>query len=399
MYSVQLYDLLELVHPSLGIWRTVTSAPSRLPLGTLLIPPPDPSGDLSDDSQFELQTPSPTPTRSEVPMDETPPPAAPPHGDPTPQVLAFPATKDDFCLISPVTANDSPHRNGPEFTLHGPKQEKQVTCLQPNLGNFEGSVFHWILFNGGQKLVDISKPKPWEVLNKTLIPLLEENETLKVYQGLLEKIPDDRLAPPFLVVIEASGDIRDVLLRQRILALNENLALHIVPADCQSLSWTVWLFKANEPIITGSTEEIAAIGETLHFIILKDLWEDSAFWMLLYPMTRNRTDDPKKAILDAITASYVEFQGARDTQYWVLFMRQPSPKVSAEEWNMLHAHVQKKTIRSGNISITPALPRTGNQFCTICKLDTHPTFDCSFTWDNTVFQGPTKPLIGGQHEG
>ncbi|KAK0496964.1 hypothetical protein EDD18DRAFT_1352817 [Armillaria luteobubalina] len=202
-----------------------------------------------------------------------------------------------------------------------------------------------------------------------------------------------------MVVIQASGDIHDVLLRQCILTLNENLALHVIPADCKDLSWAVWIFKANEPIITGTTEEIAGIGRTLRFIILKDLWEDGMFCTLLYPMTRNRMDHPKKAILDATATSYVKFRGARDTQYWVFFMRPPSPAISAEEWNLLCAHIQKKTICNGNISITPALPRSGNQFCTICKLDTHPTFDCSFTWDNAVFQGPTKPLIGGQHEG
>ncbi len=256
-----------------------------------------------------------------------------------------------------------------------------------------------VLFNGSRKLVDVSKPKPWEVLNKTFIPLLEGNETLKVYQGLPETVLEDKLAPPFIVVIEAAGDIRDVLLHQRILALNENLALHVVPANCEDLSWAVWLFKANEPIITGSKEEIAGIGETLRFIILRNLWEDGTFCTLLYPMTRNCTDHPMKAILDATAASYIEYREARDTQYWVLFMRPPSPATSASEWNTLHAHVRKKTIRNGNISITPALPKTGNQFCTICKLDTHPTFDCSFTRNNAMFQGPTKPLIGGQHEG
>ncbi|KAK0476993.1 hypothetical protein IW261DRAFT_1421212 [Armillaria novae-zelandiae] len=428
--------------------RTASSALLRLPLGTLLTLPADFSGELSDDnSQAELQTPSPTSPGTDIFMDENPlpaapvqnvpPPAAPGQNAPPPamsapdippvpppQVFAFPTNKDDLRLFTLVSANDSPHRNGAEFIPYGPKHEKQVACLQPNLGNFEGSVFHrddildnlnssqldsimqnvggyllGVLFNGGRKLVDVSKPKPWEVLNKTFIPLLEGNETLKVYQGLPEMVPEDKLAPPFIVVIEAAGDIRDVLLRQRILALNDNLALHVVPATCKDLSWAVWLFKANEPIITGTAEEIEGIGETLRFIILKNLWEDGTFRTLLYPMTRNRMDHPTKAILDAITASYVKYRGARDTHYWVFFMKPPSLTISAKEWNILCTHVQKKTIRNGNISISPALPRTGNQFCTICKLDMHPTFDCSFTRDNTVFQGPTKPLIGGQHEG
>ncbi len=71
------------------------------------------------------------------------------------------------------------------------------------------------------------------------------------------------------------------------------------PPNCEDLSWAVWLFKANEPIITGSKDEIAGIGETLRFIILRNLWEDGTFRTLLYPMTRNRMDHPMKAILDA----------------------------------------------------------------------------------------------------
>ncbi|KAK0220034.1 hypothetical protein IW262DRAFT_1461209 [Armillaria fumosa] len=407
---------------------TVSSAPSRLPLGTLLTTFADLTGELSEDEpQANIQTLSPTSPGIDVFMDGIPPPAAPAQNAPPPtapnqdippvalqQTFAFPTNKDDFHLFTLVSANDSPHRNGTKFVPHGLKHKKQVACLQPNLGSFEGSVFHrddildnldssqlnsiqqnvgghllGVLFNGGKKLVDVSKPKPWEVLNKTFIPLLEGNETLKVYQGLPEMVPEDKLAPPFIVVIKATGDIRDVLLRQHILALNENLALHIV----------VWLFKANEPIITGSAEEIAEISETLRFVILKNLWEDTVFRTTLYPMTRNRTDHPMKAILDATATSYIEYRGARDTQYWVFFMRPPLPAISAKEWNMLHAHVQKKTIHNGNINITPALPKMGNQFCTICKLDTHPTFDCSFTRNNAVFQGPTKPLIRGQHEG
>ncbi|KAK0484272.1 hypothetical protein EDD18DRAFT_1429153 [Armillaria luteobubalina] len=427
---------------------TVSSVPSRLPLSTLLTTLADLTGELSEDKpQANTQTPSPTSPGIDVFMDGIPPPAAPAPNAPPPaapeqdappppastqdippvalqQMFAFPTNKDDFHLFTLVSANDSPHRNGTEFVPHGPKHKKQVACLQPNLGSFEGSVFHrddildnldssqlnsiqqnigghllGVLFNGGKKLVDVSKPKPWEVLNKTFIPLLEGNETLKVYQGLPEMVPEDKLAPPFIVVIKATGNVRDVLLCQCILALNKNLALHIVPADCEDLSWAVWLFKANEPIITGSTEEIAEIGETLRFVILKNLWEDTAFRTMLYPMTRNRTDHPMKVILDATATSFVEYRGARDTQYWVFFMKPPSPAISTKEWNMLRAHVRKKTIRNGNINITPALPKTGNQFCTICKLDTHPTFDCSFTRNNTVFQGPTKPLIGGQHEG
>ncbi len=172
----------------------------------------------------------------------------------------------------------SPHHNGPDFKPHGPKQEGQVACLQLNLGNFKGSVFHHedllknlhpsqlevvsknlagstlgILFNGSKKIVDMLRPKSWEVLNSTFIPFLSGNETFKAYQGIPETITDDKLAPLFIVVIELAGDIQDVLLHQQILALNDSLALHIMPADCRGLSWAVWFFKANEPIITGDT--------------------------------------------------------------------------------------------------------------------------------------------------
>ncbi|KAK0477373.1 hypothetical protein IW261DRAFT_1421081 [Armillaria novae-zelandiae] len=56
-------------------------------------------------------------------------------------------------------------------------------------------------------------------------------------------------------------------------------------------------------------------------------------------MTRNHMDHPKKAIMDATAASYIEFCGARHTQYWVFFMRLLAPTVSAKEWNMPHTHV------------------------------------------------------------
>lgn len=354
------------------------------------------------------------------------PPVQPPDHNSTPKLslaFVFPEDENDARLQPTVSASDSPHRNGPDFEPHGPKQGGQVACLQPNLGNFEGSVFHrddllknlhpsqleaisknlagsalGVLFNGGRKLNDVSKPKPWEVLNTTFIPLLSGNETFKAYQGLPETITDDKLAPPFIVVIELTGEIRDVLLRQRVLALNDNLALHVVPADCKELSWAVWLFKANEPIITGTMEETTKIGCRLRFIILQDLWEDATFRRMVYQMARNRTDPVDEVILKVLVDSFVEYRGARSTKYWVFYLKPPSPATTTQEWNKLRDHIRKKAIRSGNISITPALSRSGNQYCTICKLDTHPTFDCSFTRNNAVFQGPTKALVGGQYD-
>ncbi len=161
---------------------------------------------------FMANIPPPVAPEQNVPPPVMPTQAVPPI--PPPQTFAFLTSKDDFRLLALVMANDSPHRNGTEFVPHGPKHEKQVACLQPNLGNFEGSVFHrddildnlnssqlnsilqntagyllGVLFNGDRKLVNVLKPKPWEVLNKTFIPLLEGNETLKVYQGLPETVP------------------------------------------------------------------------------------------------------------------------------------------------------------------------------------------------------------------
>ncbi|KAK0496962.1 hypothetical protein EDD18DRAFT_1352816 [Armillaria luteobubalina] len=223
--------------------HTVSSAPSRLPLGSILISPANSSSDLSgDNSQLELQALRPTSPGSDifmdvnlpptVPVQNAAPPAAPAHNVPpvpSTQVFTFPTSKDDLRLITLVSTNDSPHCNGTEFVPHGPKHEKQVACLQPNLGNFEGSIFHCddilnnlevsqlegvkqniggnllgVLFNGSRKLVDVLKPKLWEVLNKTFIPLLEGNEALKVYQGLPEKMLDNKLAPPFIVIRKMS---------------------------------------------------------------------------------------------------------------------------------------------------------------------------------------------------
>ncbi|PBK83038.1 hypothetical protein ARMGADRAFT_1038193 [Armillaria gallica] len=196
-----------------------------------------------------------------------------------------------------------------------------------------------VLFNGGEKLNDISKPKPWEALNVMFIPLLSNNESFKAYQGLPKTVTKDKLAPPYIVIIELTGEIQDILLCQRVLTLNNNLAFHIVLADCEVLSCAVWLFKANKPIIAGSAEEIAKIGCCLQFIILQDLWE----------------------------------------------------------WKSLQDHIRKKMVKNSNINIMPALTRSGNLYCTICKLDTHPTFDCSFTRDNPIFQCPTKALVGGHY--
>ncbi|PBL04531.1 hypothetical protein ARMGADRAFT_1070978 [Armillaria gallica] len=263
-------------------------------------------------------------------------PSPPPPLD-TPKLspaLVFSSDEEDPCLQSTVSASDAPHHNSPEFVPHGPRQEKQVACLQPNLGNFEGSVFHCddllknlhpsqlkavsknlsgtvlgVLFNGGKKLNDISRPKPWEALNLTFIPLLGNNESFKAYQGLPETITDDKLAPPYIVVIELTREIRDVLLRQRILALNDNLAIHIVLANCEVLSWAVWLFKANEPIITGSAEEIAKIGNCLQFIILQDLWADTTLQWMIYQVARNCSDPVDTVIFNALVDSFVEYHG------------------------------------------------------------------------------------------
>ncbi|PBK94267.1 hypothetical protein ARMGADRAFT_1078966 [Armillaria gallica] len=354
-------------------------------------------------------------------MDDPSPP--PPLDTPKPSpAFVFPSNEEDPRLQSTVSVSDGPHRNSPEFAPHGPRQEKQVACLQPNLGNFEGSVFHCddlvknlhpgqlkavsknlsgtvlgVLFNGGKKLNNVSRPKPWEALNLTFIPLLSNNESFKAYQGLPETITDDKLAPPYIIVIELTGEIWDVLLCQRILTLNDNLALHIVLANCEMLSWAVWLFKANEPIITGSAEEIAKIGNRLRFIILQDLWADATLRWMIYQMARNRSDPVDTIIFNALVDSFIEYHGARDSKYWVFFMKPPSSTTTTQEWNSLRDHIRKKMVRNSNINIMPALARSGNLYCTICKLDTHPTFDCSFTRDNAIFQGPTKALVRGQY--
>lgn len=401
--------------------HTASSAPSRLPLGSPIIIQVHQKGKKKNQSN----QPSGLTTPKENNVFSTDDPSPPPPLD-TPKLspaFVFPSNEEDPRLQSTVSASDAPHHNSPEFVPHRPRQEKQDPCLQPNLGNFESSIFHrddllknlhpsqlkavsknlsgtvlGVLFNGGEKLNNVSRPKPWKALNLTFIPLLGNNESFKAYQGLPETITDDKFAPPYIVVIELTREIQDVLLHQRILALNDNLALHIVLANCEVLSWAVWLFKANEPIITGSVEEIAKIGNRLQFIILQDLWADTTLQRMIYQVARNHSDPINTVIFNALVDSFVEYCGARDFKYWVFFMKPPSSTTTAQEWNSLQDHIRKKMVKNGNINITPALARSSNLYCTICKLDTHPTFDCFFTRDNAIFQGPTKALVREQYE-
>ncbi|PBK83570.1 hypothetical protein ARMGADRAFT_1089200 [Armillaria gallica] len=367
--------------------RTASSGPSQLPLGSPIIlwvnqPGNKKKKKLSDQGN----QPSGPIATTEIDVFNMDDPLPPIDLNGTPKqspVFTFPDDENDTCLQSTVSASDAPHCDGPEFMPHSPKQEGQVACLQPNLGNFEGSVFHrddllknlhpsqldaisknlggsalGVMFNGGRKLNDVLWPKPWEVLNTTFIPLLSNGESFKAYQGLPEKITYDKVAPLYIVVIELTGEIHDVLLCQRVLALNDSLAFHVIPADCKELSWAVWLFKANEPIIAGTKEEIVKIGDCLRFIILQDLWTDTIFRRMIYQVAKNCTDAIDMVIFNALVDSFVEYRGARDTKYWVFFLKPPSSSTTAQEWNSLHDHIWKKTIRNGNISIMPVLSKT-----------------------------------------
>ncbi|PBK87023.1 hypothetical protein ARMGADRAFT_1035232 [Armillaria gallica] len=192
------------------------------------------------------------------------------------------------------------------------RRNSQLDAVTKNIG---GSTLG-VLFNGGRKLNNVSKPKPWEALNITFIPLLSSNKTFKAYQGLSKTITNDKLAPSFIVIIEMTGDIWDILLHHRVLALSKSLALHIVSANCDELSWAVWPFKANEPIITRSKEEIAKIRVHLCFIILQDLWTDATFHKIIYQAARNHTDPIDRIIFDALVDSFIEYHGVKSTKYW-----------------------------------------------------------------------------------
>ncbi|KAK0451965.1 uncharacterized protein EV420DRAFT_1482308 [Desarmillaria tabescens] len=186
---------------------------------------------------------------------DNPSPPSPPSPPDTPKLLpvfVFPIDENDPHLQSMVSVNNASHCNSPEFVHYGPRQERQVTCLQLNLGNFKGSVFHH------DDLLKNLHPSQLEAISKNL------PGSVLAYQSLLENITEDKLAPPYIVIIKLTREIWDVLC-QRI------LALHIVLANCEMLFWAVWLFKANEPIITRSTEKIAKIRNCLHFIILQDM--------------------------------------------------------------------------------------------------------------------------------
>ncbi|PBK91179.1 hypothetical protein ARMGADRAFT_1031871 [Armillaria gallica] len=337
--------------------------------------------------------------------------------------FVFPSSWRDPCMLSSVSVVDSPHANGAEFVPEGPEQEQLVACLQPNLGNFKGSAFHHvnllanldpsqltvitedvgdytlgIVFNGGRKFTEMAKPKPWETLNTIFIPLTGSDGSFKAYQGLPDKYQEDKLGPPVIVILELTSVMRDVLLCQRILTIDDSLTLHVVLVNWDHLSWAAWILKANEPIIMSTENEIAAIGACLRYIIIKNLWEDKEVQKMIYRATRNRQDPIPRVVFKALVDSYVEYRGTKEIKYWVFYLNPPSLATTAEEWNQLHAHIRKKMICNSNISITPALSKVGNQYCTICKLDSHPTFDCSFTRDNAVFQGPTKPIVGGNFE-
>ncbi len=139
------------------------------------------------------------------------------------------------------------------------------------------------------------------------------------------------------------------------------------------------------------------IGNRLCFIILQDLWTDATLCKMIYQAARNCTDPIDTIIFNVLKDSFVKYRGARSTQYWVFFLKPLSSATTTQEWNSLRSHVRKKMINNGNISITPALPKSSNLYCTICKLDTHPTFNCSYTRGNAVFQGLTKLIVGRQY--
>ncbi|KAG7439681.1 uncharacterized protein BT62DRAFT_1013648 [Guyanagaster necrorhizus] len=129
---------------------TLDSAPSRLPIGALLISPdPDPPQHRESPEPQGNHPPSPaSPYEEYIFMDNTPPPN---HNNQAQgqvmeqaQEFTFPANRGDMCLQSRVSVMDSPHSNGPEFVPHGPEQEGLMARLHLDASHvLDVILFHW----------------------------------------------------------------------------------------------------------------------------------------------------------------------------------------------------------------------------------------------------------------
>ncbi len=197
-------------------------------------------------------------------------------------------------------------------------------------------------------------PSPGRPSTPLFIPLTGSDGSFKAYQGLSDKYQEDKLGPPVNHSYLNSLALQEMSsYAQHILTIDDSFALHVVPANCDHLSWAAWIFKANKPIIMGMENEIAAIGAHLRYIIIKNLWEDKEVQKMIYRVTRNHQDPISRVVFKALVDSYIEYRGVKETKYWVFYLMPPSLATTAEEWNQLHVHIRKKTICDGNISITP----------------------------------------------
>jgi hypothetical protein len=185
----------------------------------------------------------------------------------------------------------------------------------------------------------------------------------------------------------ADSELRITLLRQGVLAYEPGVTVHVVEYGTGLLSWSVGMFE-----VSGIPGDSDAIRRALIVGITKQLFLDSKFRNAV----QRCAPDPTLSLaertynvlrtFDLLFMPYTDGEGAsvRPRPRWLL-LAAPACQDAA-----LNNKI-KDYIRSIMFHVGAALFKISPLRCTVCHLDTHPSFACTYV-SLEDWWGPTGTL-------
>lgn len=249
-----------------------------------------------------------------------------------------------------------------------------------------------VIFNGGPRFFEINRKALDDITEK--FEKMGGKDTINIVRANAATAPDpnsrDKYAPPFTLIAEVhKPSLRRTLINQQTLAFSTELAVHALPANETTLSWSVGLFTTT---MRGKPDTIA---ETFRWVVASTLWHDDGFRTLVDRATQVQNEDSLDSRVYAATTSIdTRLIEHADGPVWLLMMAPCSKDFKTFE--MIKQYIRsKKYYERQFLFAAHSIHGNGGKhraICVICKLDTHPSYNCSFAKRTPDWWGPKEQL-------
>jgi hypothetical protein len=332
-----------------------------------------------------------------------------------PSSFTFP-TRESSMRKKPGKQVSNPHQLLPAFEPAGPDDLGPLAVFQRNTGSWEkvvlplefllenlenaqrdtlmanpGSYMIFVVFNGGPKIFEVCRNAVPTIQAKLKqyygadIPIVRGNPLEKRHENR------DKFTPPFILIAEVdNASTRDSLIRQQTFAFTSELAIHAVPIDATTRSWAIGMFRSSR---VGDTK---TVGGHIRWMVMHDLWHNRDFRRLIDRATQSTSSDPlDKRVLDAtqtIDARFIEHDAENPSHLWLLMIAPCTTDFALFE--EIKCYIRSKPYHDGIHTLEPYRMHDNGKraYCVICKLETHPSFNCSFVKKDSDWWGPAEQL-------